>query len=234
MHTWLRDATLDAEEAEDTKHEPAGTSEDYPLETAGFDPFEFQLANGNSVKIVFSNFWERLADSDRQLGAKPGRYYAIQIYSNEDVLSSRMTLQYELREKYEFDTAQVENIWQWLQSLVENRGYTVYDGLEDFVDDFSHQISEMLDEDAVEHFERLPLIADPESFDKVDAHLCSSVASKRNLCLGIPTSIIWRLCGKVTFTGCTGSTTAKCITMKFRLSRRTMRRNTSLTTSATM
>ena len=79
-----------------------------------------------------------------------------------------MALQYELRDKYEFDTAQVENIWEWLQSLVENRGQIAYDGLEDFVDDFSHQISEMRGEDAVEHFIHLPEITDPESFDKVD------------------------------------------------------------------
>jgi hypothetical protein len=138
------------------------------IESLVFDPCEFQLATGNSVKIVFANFWERLTDSDRQLGAKPGQYYAIRIYSNEDVMSSHMTLQYELRDKYEFDTAQVENIWEWLQSLVENRGHIVYEGLEDFIDDFSHQISEMLGEDAVEHFKHLPEITDPESFDKVD------------------------------------------------------------------
>jgi len=133
-----------------------------------FDPCEFQLATGNTVKIVFAHFWERLTDSDRQLGAKPGQYFAIRIYSNEDVLSNHTTLQYELRDKYEFDTAQVENIWEWLQSLVENRGHILYDGLEDFVDDFAQQISEMLDEDAVQHFERLPQISDPESFDKMD------------------------------------------------------------------
>jgi hypothetical protein len=133
-----------------------------------FDPCEFELAKGSSVKIIFAHFWERLTDSDRQLGAKPRQYYAIRIYSNEDVLSSHMILQYELRDKYEFDTAQVENIWEWLQSLVENRGHIVYDGLEEFVEDFSHQISEMRNEDAFEHFIHLPEITDPESFDKVD------------------------------------------------------------------
>ena len=138
------------------------------FESLLFDPCEFELAKGNSVKIVFAHFWERLTDSDRQLGAKPGQYYAIRIYSNEDLLSSHMILQYELRDKYEFDTAQVEIIWEWLLSLVENRGNIVYDGLEEFVDDFSHQISEISNEDAVEHFIHLPEITDPESFDKVD------------------------------------------------------------------
>jgi len=39
--------------------------DDAIMETAGFDAFEFQLANGNNVKVVFAKFWTRLTELAR-------------------------------------------------------------------------------------------------------------------------------------------------------------------------
>jgi hypothetical protein len=39
---WLRDAPRDARETEETLSAEAGPKEDFPLETAGFEPYEFQ------------------------------------------------------------------------------------------------------------------------------------------------------------------------------------------------
>lgn len=140
------------------------------IETAGFDPFEFQLANGNNVKIVFARFWEKLSDSDRRLGIKFQQYRAIKVYSNEDILSNQMAVQYEFRADHEFGLVAVPKIWQWLEALVEGRGHIEYDSFEDFIEDFADLIAQMSDEDedAVEHIEHLPEITDPESFDRVD------------------------------------------------------------------
>ena len=60
--------------------------------------------------------------------------------------------------------------WEWLFSLMENRGHLKYDTFDDFADEFAEQIALLSnsDEDAVEHFQHLPEVTDPESFDKVD------------------------------------------------------------------
>jgi len=137
------------------------------IETAGIDPFEFQLANGNNVKIVFARFWERLTDMDRMLGARPMKYFAIKIYSNEDNEFNRMAVRYVFRADHEFGLTAVPKIWDWLDYVVAVREHAKYDWLDEFVDDFAEKIAELTDsgEDAVEHLERLPEFTDPDAFD---------------------------------------------------------------------
>lgn len=140
------------------------------IDNAGFDPVEFELANGNRVKIAFAKFWERLTDLARRAGEQPGQFYAIRVYSSEGELSNQMTVQFEFRANHEFGLVVVPRIWEWLESLTENRGHLKYDTFDDFIEEFGEQIALLSDsaEDAVEHFQHLPEVTDPESFDKVD------------------------------------------------------------------
>lgn len=140
------------------------------IDNAGFEPFEFELANGNRVRIAFAKFWERLTDLARFAGEKPGQFYGIRVYSNEDVLSNRLTVQHEFRAEHDFNLIIVPQIWGWLETLTANRGHLKYDALDEFVEEFAEQLSKMSDahEDAVEHLEHLPEICDPEAFDHED------------------------------------------------------------------
>lgn len=144
--------------------------DEYFIENAGFEPFEFELANGNRVKIVFAHFWEEYTDSDRLGLTRPQKYFAIKVYSNEDRLINRMAVNYVFRADHEFGLTSVPKIWTWLEALIEQRGHIQYDAMDEFVEDFAEQIAQLTDtaEDAVEHIEHLPEISDPEAFDKVD------------------------------------------------------------------
>lgn len=144
--------------------------DEYFIENTGFDPFEFQLANGNDVKIVFANFWEEYTDSDRLGITQPQKYHAIKVYSNDDRLINRMAVRYVFRADHEFGLTTVPKIWLWLEELVGCRGHIQYESMDEFVEDFAEQIALLTDmeEDAVEHIEHLPEITDPEAFDKVD------------------------------------------------------------------
>jgi hypothetical protein len=166
----LQQAAQDAQETEDSLLEPAAPKEDVPLETAGFDPVEFQLANGNDVRIVFARFWERIRYQDWREGAKPARYYAIKIYSTEGILSRHMVTHCEFRGGKDFAFLAVPKIWEWLDALVESRGHAKYDWLEEFIEDFADQLNQLSDaaEDAVEHIQHLPELAYPQAFDHED------------------------------------------------------------------
>lgn len=144
--------------------------EEFLLETAGFDAFEFQLVNGHDVKVVFAGFWERLTLEDRREGAKPMKYSAIKVYSTEDMLPRRMGMQCEFRAGKDFNIEAVPAVWEWLARNVEERGHVDYDGLDDFLDDFADQLNQLSDavEDAVEHLENLPRLVVPQMFDQVD------------------------------------------------------------------
>jgi hypothetical protein len=137
------------------------------IEYVETEPFEFELANGNNVKIVFAEFWEEYRDSDRLGLTRPQKYFAIKIYSNEDLEVNRMAVRYILRAEHEFGTIAVPTIWEWLGNLVENREHIKYDWLDEFVDEFAEQIAELTDtkEDAVEHISHLAELTDPEAFD---------------------------------------------------------------------
>ena len=135
------------------------------IEFVETEPFQFQLANGNKVKIVFAHFWEEYTGSDDY--SRPGKYFAIKIYSNEDLDVNRMAVRYVFRAGKEFGVTCVPQIWDWLGILVENREHIKYDWLDEFVDEFAEKIAELTDteDDAVEHFEHLPELTIPEAFD---------------------------------------------------------------------
>jgi hypothetical protein len=137
-------------------------------DTAGYDPFEFELANGNNVRIVFGKFWFDVIDTRR--GKRLTQKYAVRIYSNEDVLSNHMALQHEFRADFDFGLTKVPEIWDWLEQLIATRTYLIYDSLDDFILEFAEHINQSLDagEDAVEHLQHLPELTMPAAFDKVD------------------------------------------------------------------
>ena len=137
------------------------------IEYVETEPFEFELANGNNVKIVFAQFWETPDSAGYSNYTPADRYFAIKIYSNEDLEVNRMAVRYVLRAGYEFGVTAVPTIWEWLGNLVEKREHIKYDWLDEFVDDFAEQIAEFTDtkDDAVEHIIHLPEMTDPEAFD---------------------------------------------------------------------
>jgi hypothetical protein len=168
---WLQEAWRDEGEIEATVTAATGPSEDVPVETAGFDPFEFELCNGNKVKVVFAKFWERLTYQDRREGARPSQYSAIKVYSTEGTLPHCMALQCEFRADHEFPLSAVPKIWEWLGVLVDERQFETYDWLDEFLDELAEQINQFADEgeDVVEHYEHLPDLADPEVYDHDDS-----------------------------------------------------------------
>jgi len=138
------------------------------IENEVFEPVEFQLANGTNVRLAFAHFWEKLTVSERQQGAMARKYFAIRIYSNENQLSNHLSLQSELRADHEFRVSSVTSTWDWLARLVPSRRHMNYEDVDDFVEDLVAELEARLQEDAVEHIERLPQITDPEAFDQVD------------------------------------------------------------------
>jgi hypothetical protein len=137
------------------------------IEYVETEPFQFELANGNKVKIVFAQFWETPDSAGYSTYNPEDKYFAIKIYSNEDLEVNRMAVRYVLRAGYEFGITAVPTIWEWLGNLVENREHIKYDWLDEFVDDFAEQIVELTDtkEDAVEHISHLSELTDPDAFD---------------------------------------------------------------------
>ena len=167
---WLEDASRDAAQAEEMLASNAPAAKDFALENAGFDPCEFQLANGNNVKIVFAKFWERIRYQDWREGARPAQYFAIKVYSTEDILPRRMAIHCEFRSGLDFALVAVPRVWEWLGGLLENRGHLKFDDVDAFIAELAENIEAFSDagEDAVEHIQHLPEITDPEAFDKVD------------------------------------------------------------------
>lgn len=167
---WLRNAGIQAREDEEVAASPQGSYEDFPLETAGFDAIEFQLANGNNVKVVFAKFWERLRLQDLREGARPAKYYAIKIYCTEGTLPRCMAVHWEFRAGHEFELPAVPRIWEWLANFLDERQHIQYDWLDEFIEDFAETIAEFSETraDAVQHFEHLPELTDPQAFDRVD------------------------------------------------------------------
>ena len=145
-------------------------NDDSFIEYVETEPFQFELANGNKVKIVFAQFWET-ADTAGFSNYNPAdKYFAIKLYSNEDLEVNRMAVRYVFRAGYEFGVTAVPTIWEWLGNLVETREHIKYDWLDEFVDDFAEKIAEFTEtkEDAVEHITHLPELNDPEAFDHED------------------------------------------------------------------
>jgi hypothetical protein len=137
------------------------------IEYVETEPFVFELANGNNVKIVFAQFWETPDTAGFSNYNPADKYFAIKVYSNEDLAVNRMAVRYVFRAEHEFGTTAVPTIWDWLGNLVETREHIKYDWLDEFVDEFAEIIAEISseDDDAVEHFEHLPELTIPEAFD---------------------------------------------------------------------
>ena len=167
---WLREAAGRAAEDEEARQDEPESREEFPLETAGFEPCEFQLANGNNVKVVFARFWERIRYQDWREGARPAQYYAIKVYSTEDILPRRMAIHCEFRGGNDFAFSAVPKIWDWLDWLMEPRRLAEFDSLAEFIDDLAEEMNRLSfeGEDAVEHLARLPQIQDTKAFDHED------------------------------------------------------------------
>ncbi len=167
---WLREAAGMAAEDEEARQDEPESREAFPLETAGLEPCEFQLANGNNVKVVFAKFWERIGYRDWREGARPAQYYAIKVYSTEDILPRKMAVHSEFRGGTDFAHAAVPKVWDWLDRLMEPRRLAEFDSLAEFIDDLAEEMYRLSDEgeDAVEHIDHLSQIADPKAFDHED------------------------------------------------------------------
>lgn len=167
---WLREAAGRAAEDEEARQDEPESREDFPLETAGFEPCEFQLANGNNVKVVFAKFWERIRYQDWREGARPAQYYAIKVYSTEDILPRRMAIHCEFRHGNDFPLTAIPKIWDWIEWLMEPRRLAEFDSLAEFIDALAEEMNRLSDEgeDAVEHIDHLPQLADPKAFDHED------------------------------------------------------------------
>lgn len=142
-----------------------------PIDDSEFRPVEFQLCNGNDVKVAADNVSEHITDTDSGEAAEPGRYWVISVYSNEDSLGRRLLHRWEFRADIEFAIETLPNIWTWLQRLVDTREYRKYDWFEEFLTEFAEQISYLWDqEDAVEHLARLPLLTAPYWYEIADEY----------------------------------------------------------------
>lgn len=143
-------------------------SEDFP-------PIEFELSNGNLVKVATGRFWTRITASDKRLGYEPQRYGAIRVYSTEGELQRVLTLQGEFVAEKDFLPEALSKIWDWLEALVANRGHIEFDWCDDFLNAFAEAISALSyeDEEAVEHYDQLPNLIEPESLDGEDDSICT-------------------------------------------------------------
>ena len=135
-----------------------------------YEPFIFELANGNTIAVMASYFWDRLSESEWHDRVIPTRYYCVRIYCNEDALTGHMRFFAEFRHGIEFNGAVLPRVWEWLAALTASRAHLAYDS----VDDFLVELAEVLSREsaagveAVEHFADPPVIEPPEDFDADD------------------------------------------------------------------
>jgi hypothetical protein len=146
-------------------------SDDVPVETSGFDPFDFQLANGNDVRVVFARFWDKLSYQDLREGARPTRYHAIKVYSTEGRIPRTLGVYCEYRADHDVPLTAIPKIWDWLTELTETRRYIQYDWLDELIDELTDHINQYADEgeDAVDHYSHLPALSDPFLYDHDDS-----------------------------------------------------------------
>jgi len=163
---WLKNLAVEDSEIEEAAKEPR-PKEDVPIDMNGFEPWEFQLANGNHVRIVFAKFSEKISRQDWREGARPSQYYAIKVYSDEEILSRHMAVQSEFRGGKDFSFSAVQKIWDWLDELLQSRRLAEYDTLAEFIDEFAEEMNCATDagEDVFEHLQKLPQLTDPKTFD---------------------------------------------------------------------
>ena len=128
------------------------------MEAPDFEPIEFELANGHTVRVEYSVYWDIPTKAERLEGATHRQYSAIRIFSTEDTFPRRLELCDELRSEATFDPNHEERIWKWLEGLVAARRYRDYDWAEEFLEEFEEAIARICaeGEDSVEHIDRLP------------------------------------------------------------------------------
>lgn len=118
------------------------------------DPVEFRLANGNKVRVVFGNFWTKIAPFDFIHGYMPSQFYGVRIYSNESTFSERYTLQYELRAPHDFFMEVSPLACEWIDEMVHSRRMMDFDSIEDFVTAFAEELTILyaIVNDAVQYY----------------------------------------------------------------------------------
>lgn len=165
----IRAGRREAQEAERLLEECETPPSAYPLSAHEWPAVEFQMANGNDVRVEVDWFPEQLPSDEKERGVRPGYYYAIRVFSTEDSLSRSLDLHWEERPGKEFSFETLSKVWGWLEALVRSRGHVAYDFTEEFIEDFEDKLTAaQSDEDAVEHLEHLPEIINQEAFDRVD------------------------------------------------------------------
>lgn len=139
--------------------------QDPPQEASPFEPIEFELVNGHSVRVVADWFWQKPGPTEKREGAKPYRYFAIRVHSTEGNLNRRMACHNEFRAGHDFATGYVRAIWTWLESHVAGPDYRDHDCLEDFVMTLAEVMTKslVLDEDAAADFQPFSRM-----FDRLD------------------------------------------------------------------
>jgi hypothetical protein len=135
-----------------------------------YEPFIFELANGNTIAVMASYFWDRLSESEWHDRVIPTRYYCVRTYCNEDKLPRHMRFFAEFRHDIDFDAAVLPRVWEWLTVLTASRAHLAYDSFDDFLTDFAETLSRetAAGPEAVEHFADPPAIEAPEDFDPED------------------------------------------------------------------
>jgi len=126
-------------------------------ECPDMEPCTFRLANGNHVKVVFAHFWIKMDLWDIIKETPVVRFYGARVYSNENTLSDRCVLQYELRAPNDFSAESAPTAYAWIAELISSRAIADFDSLEDFyvaLADKLADISSWID-DAVRHYAEL-------------------------------------------------------------------------------
>lgn len=130
----------------------------------------FELASGDKVKVALGHFWEKLKQSDIDLGQKPQLRLSLRIYSDEGSYPRRLSQVEELLPGYHFDAKNVSKYWRWLRHHAQSRSRFDHDCFDDFMLAFTTAMEKIdaLGEDMVEHINKLPACTLPKNFDQYD------------------------------------------------------------------
>jgi len=151
-------------------HDDQHFHEDESPDADDLERIDCQLANGHTLKIV-ARMWSRWRTYGEWVaGYTPEPYFAIRVYCTEGTLPKRLVWVEEYCAGTDFPQDYFDEIWQWLAELCQGREVFDFDELDEFLDHLSDAVMEftMLESDAVEHFEHLAELTDPDAFDKVD------------------------------------------------------------------
>ena len=124
---------------------------------------KFRINNGNRIEVAIGLFWEKLSESDIELGHRAREYHAIRIYSTEDAHSSSPELRHEYIAGIDYDPQHVPAVSDWLASIVADRRHGDYDEVELFLDDLAETLARapVEGDDLVSHIHDPSLRSDP-------------------------------------------------------------------------